>query len=158
MTQPSPIENDMSVAPLVEKLTQQRDRYEQLKQLASRQAALIEQGETEQLLGVLAQRQQLVDELGRLSTEIAPYRERWGELSAALSEADRQRVNGLIESVERLLEQIIEQDDRDRQQLQAARDQVGNEVKQTHHAGRAMNAYRAVPAAGPGARFTDRRG
>ncbi|MFA9478639.1 flagellar export chaperone FlgN [Phycisphaerales bacterium AB-hyl4] len=157
MTQPSPIA-DMSIAPLVEKLTQQRDHYAQLKQLADRQAALIAEGETEQLLGVLAQRQQLVDELGRLSEEIAPYRERWAQLSASLGDGDRQRVNALIESVEGLIEQIIEQDDRDRQQLQTAREQVGNQVKQVHHAGRAVNAYRAAPVAGPGARFTDRRG
>ncbi|MEX0655183.1 MAG: flagellar export chaperone FlgN [Phycisphaeraceae bacterium] len=157
MTQPSPIAVNSSIAPLVAKLTRQRDCYQQLKQLADRQATLIAEGETEQLLGVLAQRQQLVDELGRLSDDITPYRERWAQLSTSLGEDDRQRVNGLIEEVEALLEAIIAQDDRDRQQLQTAREQVGKQLKQTSHAGKAVSAYRTAPT-GASARFTDRKG
>ncbi len=80
-------------------------------------------------------------------------------MSSQLDESQRRQVNALLEEVERLLESIIQQDDRHRQQLQAAKQQVGQQLGQMSNAGRAANAYRqpAAPAA-PAARFTDRQG
>lgn len=144
---------------LIDRLTAQRELYQQLKTLSDQQNTLIETGETEQLLSVLSQRQVLVDQLGQLNSEIAPIRQRWPVLSESLSSRQRDHVNDLLEQVESLLQSIIEQDDRDRQNLQAAKQQVVSEVKQVNHAGRAVNAYRAAPQASPSAaRFTDRQG
>ena len=148
-----------SVAALLDRLTQQRDLYEQLKLLSAQQTKLIAEARTEQLLGVLSERQRLVDRIGTLSQEIAPYRQHWPQLSKQIDEQDRQRVNGLIEQVETLLQSIVEQDDQDRARLLEARQKVAGEMEQVRQGSRALNAYKSAPSAtGMAARFTDQRG
>ena len=126
---------------------------------------MIAQGETEDLLQVLAERQGYVEQLGALNRELAGYRERWPELSRTLPAARRDEINGLLEEVESLLEAIIAQDDRDRAQLAQARDEVAGQMRHTTQAGRAVNAYAQAAGGGPPssaqaspARFTDGRG
>ena len=155
MAEPNESKSGADAAALIEKLTQQRDLYVELMALGAEQAELIASGETERLLQVLARRQQHVARLGELNVELAAARQGVGELGPG----QRDQVNGLLAEVERLLEQIIAQDDRDRQQLASARDDVATQMRQATHAGKAVNAYAAGAAAGSaGARFTDGRG
>lgn len=143
---------------LIERLTRQRDLYQQLKALSDQQGQLIADGQAEPLLAVLSQRQTLVDELTRLNAEVAPLRQRWTELARHIREDQRPRVNALLEEVETLLAAIIEQDDAHRQQLQGAKQRIAEQLERTNTAGRAMHAYRPAAAAGAPARFTDRSG
>lgn len=144
-------------AGLIRLLTQQRDLYVQLKSLSDQQAALIAGGETERLLGLLAQRQRMVDALTRLNRDLAGYRKQMPDLQADLPLADRERVRALMDEVDELLHAIIEQDDRDRRQLQAAQKQVGAQLSHAARGGAAMQAYRAAPRS-VDPRFTDRQG
>lgn len=144
-------------AGLVRLLTQQRDLYLQLKTLSDQQASLIVGGETEQLLSVLAHRQRLVDALTRLNRDLAGYRQQMPDLQNDLPPADRDRVRALMDEVDGLLHAIIEQDDRDRQQLQAAQQKVGVQIHQAARGGAAMQAYRSAPVR-TDPRFTDRHG
>lgn len=158
MTEPTVRPSCEDVGRLIERLTQQRDLYHQLKVLSDQQGQCIADGEGEQLLAVLSQRQGLVDQIAQLNEQLAPFKQHWPELSEQLDASQREQVNSLLEEVESLLEAIIHQDDRHRQQLQTAKQQIGRQIEQTHTAGRALNAYKpAGPAAGP-ARFTDRKG
>ena len=157
-------ENDVTVgdaAPLVALLERQRDKYQKLQTLSRTQTQLVQEGQTEPLLRVLAQRQQLVDELAHLHRELEPYRSAWEQVYGRLSETDRGVVSNLIKAVEQLLAEIIEQDQRDQQQLQQSKGQVGESLSQTAHAGHAMAAYNAHHAAGgrvSGLPITDRKG
>ncbi|MEX0885455.1 MAG: hypothetical protein WD009_03355 [Phycisphaeraceae bacterium] len=135
----------------------QRDLYRQLQSLGGRQAELIEQGHTEQLLEVLAQRQRYVQRLAAVNAELAVDRERWPELATTLPADERQRINNLLEEVEALLAAIIAQDDRDRAQLALARDEVAGQMRQAAHAGRAVSAYSQATGS-VAARFTDGKG
>lgn len=148
----------MNTRRLVELLSRQRDLYRQLKSLSDQQAGLIERGETEQLLSVLGQRQQIVDELSRLTGELGPYRENWRQLSERLATPDREQVHELIDEVETTLNAIVSQDDRDRQQLAGSREAVGQQVQKVQHAGSAVNAYRAGPQGSGPSRFADQEG
>ncbi len=156
MAEPTQARTGPDGGALIDKLTQQRDLYVQLKALGAEQAQLIAGGETEKLLHVLAQRQQIVAQLGELNAELSAWRQRFGDPAGRLPAEQRDRVNVLLAEVEALLEQIIAQDDRDRQQLAQARDDVGAEMRQVTHAGRAVNAY--AQSAASAARFTDGRG
>ncbi|MFW6059651.1 MAG: flagellar export chaperone FlgN [Phycisphaeraceae bacterium] len=158
MTEPTVRPSRADVGRLIERLSQQRDLYQQLKALSDQQGQLIADGQGEQLLAVLAQRQGLVDQLAQLNEQLAPFKEHWPTLSDQLDAAQRQQVNGLLEEVETLLESIIQQDDRHREQLQAAKQQIGRQLEQTHTAGRALNAYKPAGAGNAPARFTDRQG
>ena len=141
---------------LIELLTQQRDLYSQLKRLSGQQLRLIDAGDTEQLLGVLSQRQSLVDGLARINGELAPYREGWNAVSQGLPAGERDQVRGLLDAVEGMLGEIVELDEQARGRLQVAQRKVGDELSRTARAGVAMHSYRQ--AYRPDARFADQRG
>ncbi len=71
---PSAAPSVADVGHLVDRLTQQRDLYQQLKTLSDQQGQLIADGQAEQLLAVLSQRQGLVDQLTQLNEKIVPFK------------------------------------------------------------------------------------
>ena len=142
---------------LVTLLQQQIDRYKKLHDLSGQQARLVKDGHPEQLLGVLAQRQQLVDELTQINSDLKPYRSRWDQLFNTLNEQDKERVRRLVGEVDFLLSGIIEQDNRDREQLEEAKNLIAGELGQTAQASAAVSAYKVQSAAGKN-HFTDRQG
>lgn len=148
----SPLSFAKPAPSLVALLTQQRDLYRQLKLLSDEQATLITDGHTDRLLTLLAQRQRLVDTLTSLNRDLVVARQGLG----ASDQGARDRVRLLMDEVDVLLQQIIEQDDRDRQSLQSAQQQVANQLKGVRQGGAALSAYR--PSIQPGPRFTDRQG
>jgi len=141
-------------------LTQQRDLYRELGGLSSRQQELIDAGRTEELLGVLTQRQTLIDRLTACNKEVAPLRSRLGDIAAAAPAATRDTIRDRVDEVQGLLEEIIGRDEADRAKLEASRKRVGDEMKRVNAAPAAVNAYRAQAGAAPrpAARFTDARG
>lgn len=142
---------------VVSLLEQQREAYKQLRGLSVEQGKMVVSGSSEELLAVLAQRQGLIDALAQLNTEISPYREQWSVFWQGLDEAQRERVGGLVSQVEDLLSAIIEQDDRDRNQLQQAQQAVRTEMDRVTQSSAAINAYKVSPGSVK-ARFTDKNG
>ena len=141
-------------------LTRQRDLYQQLKSLSDQQGGLIAAGEAEQLLTLLGQRQQLVEELGVLSVEISPHRAAIASLAGDAAGPYAATLRSLVDEVRGLLGSIIEQDDAGQKELEAARDEVGGQLRRAAGAPAALGAYRggAALAAAPAPRFTDQRG
>ncbi|MEE9404156.1 MAG: flagellar export chaperone FlgN [Algisphaera sp.] len=144
---------------LVGLLTRQRDLYQELSGLSARQQELIDTGRTEALLGVLTQRQALIDQLTTCNQEVAPLRSRLSDIAAGASESVRVMIRERVDQVQSLLQKIIERDEADRVRLEASRSRVGDEMKRVNAAPAAVNAYRAsASAASVGGRFTDARG
>ena len=151
---------------LVDLLTQQRDLYIQLGQLSGQQRQIIDAGQTEELLAVLAERQGIVANLTRLNQQIAPLRERLSAISDAAPEATRRALRQLVDQVQQMLQAIIEDDEADRRTLEESKARVGRELTKVKTAPAAINsyksnAYRPAAAGLPlrGApRFTDARG
>ena len=141
-------------------LTRQRDLYRELGGLSARQQQLIETSQTEQLLGLLTQRQSLIDQLTTCNQEVAPLRSRMGDIAAAAPDGLRDTIRDRVDEVQGLLEEIIERDEADRAKLEASRARVGNEIKRVNAAPAAVNAYRAQAGGAPPAapRFTDAQG
>ncbi len=146
-----------SVGPLVTLLERQQSLYERLRSLSDQQGQMVASGSTEALLGLLAQRQQLIDELGRINTDLQPYRSQWPQFKEQLAEPDRRRISALVEQAEQMLSGIIEQDNRDRQQLEQSKVQLGGEMGRVSQGGAMMRAYKT--SSGQGANhLTDQQG
>ncbi|XAL99020.1 flagellar export chaperone FlgN [Phycisphaeraceae bacterium D3-23] len=145
---------------LMQLLSRQRDLYQNLKALSDDQGRLIAEGETEQLLSLLARRQGLVEQLGECSLEISPHRAAIASLASDSDAAVSRQVRTLVDDVRELLESIIQQDDAGRREMEAARDEIGSQLRETAAAPRVLGAYGNAGSPRPqsAARFTDQRG
>lgn len=138
-------------------LQKQRDLYRELKSHSERQDALIASGDTDQLLALLAQRQRLIDGLGQVSSSLAPYRSRIAAIADEASGDLGDQMRAMVEEVRELLESIIETDEKGKTDLEAARDQVGSQIRQAAGAVAAAGAYgKSSSASAP--KFTQQRG
>ncbi|MBB6430730.1 flagellar protein FlgN [Algisphaera agarilytica] len=158
------VQSDGQADQLIEMLTQQRDLYKSLEALSGKQQEIIAQGQAEQLLGVLSERQVIVDRLTQINQDLSPLRGRMSEIAEASTEAKRQLLRSLVDEVQAMLESIIQRDEQDRQSLEASKAQVGQELAKVKTAPAAINAYKAnaygggAAGASPTARFTDSSG
>jgi predicted nuclease with TOPRIM domain len=140
---------------LTELLIQQRDVYQKLGQFAASQAAAVQDDQSETLLRILSQRQQLITELTEINDRLEPFRSRWDELREQLSATERLRVADLVEEVQGLLGQILQRDEQDSDELRRRSDQVRNEAASTSM-GRNLNAaYAARSYAAAQPRYID---
>jgi|GEM_PF-771245 len=145
-------------------LEQQRDLYARVQDAGQRQAALIERGDTQGLLVVLQERQQLIDGLGELNQQLIPHREAWSQGVEQQPTQRRAMVKSLLDEIQTLLNGILEQDEQDKANLQDRMSQVSGQLKQIGQGAQAARAYgrgggkdgNGLPS--PMARFTDRRG
>jgi len=143
----------------IELLTRQRDLYRRLHDLAQNQRATLDEQGAEAMLAVLSQRQVFVDALGRLNTELEPYRANWQHFSAGLDDNARQQVRALVDDVDRLLAAVLEFDEQAKHALASAQQNVGHELARATRAGNARAAYGQAPVARPAdPRFADRQG
>lgn len=146
------------VSAMLALLSGQRDLYRQLKSLSEQQAACIRDGSTERLLTLLSQRQSVIDDLSRSNAELGPYRDRWPNLADAAEPAQRQQIRELLSEIERLLREVIEQDDRDRAELKGVQQQIGAQLMRVGKAGRAIKAYGPTKTNNKPPVFTDHQG
>ena len=158
MTEPVSSTDPLNVSRLAELLEQQVRLFEDLAALTVRQAALVTDGEAEALLGLLAQRQELIDRLELGNGELEPYRSRWAQLWPDMDESDKQRVGPLVQQAQKLLEQIMESDDRDRKLLEAAKPQVAAELERLSHTRAARRGYQGAGSPADSNRFTNQQG
>jgi len=153
-TNPSPPDEAKEVFALLQK---QRDLYRELKSQSEQQDALIASGSTDQLLSLLAQRQHLIDGLGQVSSSLAPYRSRIAAIADQASGDLGEQMRAMVEEVRVLLESIIAADEKGKADLEAARDNVGGQIRQAAGAAAAAGAY-GKPAPGSVSKFTEQRG
>jgi chaperonin cofactor prefoldin len=158
MTLQTQVNPTQQVRQLLDRLIEQRDLYRQLKSLSEVQAQSVREGSAEQLLGVLSERQAVIDALSRSNAELAPYRERWEALSGSADPGMRQGVREVLADIEKMLNEIVEQDDRDRAELKGVQARIGMQLNQVGQAGRAIRAYGSPNTAPKAPTFTDRQG
>ncbi|MEM1109896.1 MAG: flagellar export chaperone FlgN [Planctomycetota bacterium] len=162
----APVQSGSEADQLIDLLTQQRDLYRSLDLLSGKQQQIVADGQAEQLLGVLSERQVVVDQLTATNRELAPLRSRMSEIADTAAADKRQSLRSLVDEVQSMLESIIQRDEEDRQTLEASKAKVGQELAKVKTAPAAINAYKAnaggygKPAAyqNASAKFTDARG
>ena len=136
----------------------QRDLYRQLKNLSEQQGQFIREGSTEQLLSILSERQSVIETLSRANADLAPYRDRWGDLTASAAPDQRQQIRDALDEIERVLGEVVEQDERDRTELKGVQQQIGSQLNQVGKAGRAIGAYGPSTTNTKPPAFTDSQG
>jgi hypothetical protein len=141
---------------LIDLLGEQHGIVDQLSELARRQASLIMEGRTDHLLGLLADRQQLIDRFTASQGLLAELTEGLEQRLQSVNSIQRDQIKSLIGAIGERLGEIMKRDEQDEATLRAGRDTVKQELASLSSGKQARNAY----LAGPGAQtmFADRRG
>lgn len=151
------------IADAIVRLEAQAVASERLADLARGQGDLIERGETDAILGVLHQRQSLIDEMLGVVADIGPLADAVQRSPQDASDAQRATVRRLVDSIGQRLAQVIEIDARDRSRLERRLSEIDRERAVNGTARTAHNAYGrarepANRATGLRNRFTDQQG
>lgn len=136
-------------------LADQREVCLQLEQLSGRQGEQIRSGDTEALMQVLGERQELINRLGELNTEIEPYRREWAGFMGRLAAPERARMEAATLELRELVDRIWARDEEDRLALETQRSAVSSELTNLSRGRVALSAYGVRPE-GAGPMYQDR--
>jgi len=142
-------------------LGRQVELCQELARLSERQRDFIDGSDPDALLGVLSERQGVIDRLRSASEEAAPLRERWSNGTAAGVEREGgaallARVRSRINELTNLMREIASRDAEDRLRLDKARDALAGRLAGVARSRGAIAAYGGPRGAAP--RFQDREG
>jgi len=126
---------------LVRLLRHQRQYYQELKRLAEQQRALIQAEQPEELLGLLAKRQQVVDAMGKVHQQLAAHQQIWNASKEKLDAKRRQEIQELLAELETMLNDLLEHDQQDCQDLSDRKQQIGNQLTSAVKGRAANQAY-----------------
>jgi len=137
---------------LLKLLRQYRQYYLELKRLADQQRALIQAEQSEELLKLLAKRQKIVEAIGRVHQQMAPYQQGWDELKDQLDEPCRTELQNLLTEVESMLTGLLDHDRRDCQDLSARKQKIAGQLTGATKGRAATRAYGGEVGSGEGSR------
>ena len=129
--------------PAISALREQVDCYRRLAKLADLQHVHVQQSQTEQLLEVLAGRQEVLDQLTLFEQSVAPQRRRWAEFLGELTPDARGMAEALLAETRGLLEQITTADRNDALVLQQQKLNLGRQINQAASARQVNRSYAA---------------
>ena len=141
---------------LTDLLERQRSMVDRLAELARRQSALVESGDTEALLSLLAQRQGIIDQFVATQDDLAPLTRGLQERLSAVAEDDRRRVGAIMDQINDALADVMRCDEQDQQAMQDQRDQIRDGLAGVGTSRQARRAYLGAKAVNN--RFADRQG
>lgn len=141
----APVGGGATTPIVVRALTAQKSLYEQILTLARQQSTYVATGESESLMSVLSARSRLIEQVVPLDRELQPYKGRWQEVLDALPTADRKIVGGLLQEVQKLLSDILAQDERDKESLVRQKSDIGVEINRTVSGTAVARAYGKAP-------------
>ena len=130
--------------------------YGELDAMCDRQRGLIEAGDTDRLVGLLAERSRVVEAIAEAVERFAPFGLVWDEVESALGETERRGVRRRLDAVASLARSVAERDTRDSETITAKRNELADRLAGLDKSKAAVSAY-----AGPrpsGARYQDREG
>ncbi|MEC9373903.1 MAG: hypothetical protein VYC34_08665 [Planctomycetota bacterium] len=154
---PDPHADPARWAPRLERLIERQESLiARLDELGSQQRSLIEQGDAEPLLTLLARRQSLTEQITRCAEEFEPFRLEWDVFMSKLSDEQREVVCDRVISLGERIRQVAMRDDEDRQALERQRASVGDQLAGLSRGRGAVAAYSRESGGGP--RFQDRNG
>jgi len=122
-------------------LRRQAGLYEQLEALSRQQQAQVAAEDTQPLLRTLAQRQRLTQELQTLAGGLAPMRQNWDRLRAALPECERETADALVREAKARLGRLLAADEEDARRLRIRKQHTGDALRAVHASRQAVAAY-----------------
>ncbi len=141
---------------LIDLLLCQEKVVGKLHDLAKYQGQLIESKSTDPLLGLLSQRQKLIDEFTLMQGELTRLTEGREEQLRDLDSQTRERIQSLIDEIGDTLNRVMAKDDEDRRTLEGVKGQVQEELASTGAVQKARSAYRGSSVAE--SQFADQQG
>lgn len=146
------------IAALVDSLEQQRTLYDQLDRLSQQQADLLEPDYADTLLRLLADRDEVIQQLVALNAESKPLVRRWNDTSEPATDAQRSTIRASLEDINAAMARITERDAACFTTLQTNRDKIAKELSGTSNARSAVSAYAKTGNNAPRPRFQDQEG
>lgn len=128
---------------LLNALKQQTECYERLVKLAAQQHVHVQNAQTEQLLEVLSQRQEILNKVSELEQQLAPARQNWSQYLSSLGPAEAALGEQLLARSRQLLEQITAADREDALMLQQRKLNLGKQIGHVRAAGQVNRTYAA---------------
>jgi flagellar biosynthesis/type III secretory pathway chaperone len=120
----------------------------QLRKLGVQQNELIDAGELGQLLGLLAEKQRLLDSLQKIERQLDPFRAQSPGDRDWNSEEDRRRGAELAAACEKLLAEVAEAERQSATKLMLRRNEAATQLQAVHFAVQARAAYVATERPG----------
>ena len=133
----------MNGDPIIEALEGQLGCYRRLAKLAQLQHDHVRQSRTEQLLEVLAGRQDVLGQVAALEQKIGPAKKEWSRYLDSLERSERARAESLMAETLVLLEQITSADKDDALILQQRKLNLGKEINKAAGARQFNRSYAA---------------
>lgn len=141
---------------LVDLLAQQCELCRRLSGLAERQRGLITGDQAENLLGVLGERQHILEALSGIAERLRPFQRNWKGVRGGMPAALGDRVDILVEEVQRRLQAVLSSDEADARLLAARKSVAAQEMKTLRTARQAGTAYADAEARPAQVDWTDR--
>lgn len=141
---------------MFEALERQHALVTELSMLAERQAVLVEEARTEDLLGLLGERQRVVDGFTGAQDDVTRLSEATDADPESLDPEQRTRLRTLIDGIGERLAAVMRQDATDQDRLAARRDETKAAIAGIGTARAAQRAY--IGRGTPAPRFSDRKG
>ncbi len=130
-------------------LERQAALYDQLAAFGPRQDELIANGEGDDLLRLMGERQAVVDALVEVHQGLEDVRQDWDGFIGGLTENDRVELGERLDRVKALASRVHEQDSQTRQHLDGARDRVRTTMQGVGRGKGAVRAYGGTTARVP---------
>jgi hypothetical protein len=138
----------MSTVILANLMSRKRQVLQLLSDLARAQLTVIEAGDTSRLLRVLSAKQPLAEELQRVDSELAPFREEDPEARVWTSLDARKQCQADALACEQLLTNVLRLEQTSEAALVAQRDETSRQLEvldAAQHAHQAYGGYEAAP-------------
>jgi len=135
----------MNTSLLADLVRRKRTCIEQLRDLAEKQMALIEQDQITALLDLLAHKQRVLVRLQQVEVAMRPFHARTPEADEWASAAERRQCADDLEACKRLLAELVAREKESEGALTRRRDAAQAALQGTHLAIQARNAYNTRP-------------
>lgn len=143
---------------LLRLLEKQEAVVRELACMAPEQASCIDSGDVDRLLGILARRQQLVEQLLPTQTALGTMTRDLEQRLAGVDAARRRRVDELMDGVDRYMQVVLAGDETDRARLEEQRDAARSGLRELDAGRRARHGYQSSAPADATNRYADARG
>ncbi len=118
----------------------------QLQALARRQQGAIGENDISSLLSILTGKQQLVNQLQELDSQLAPYQNESPTVRRWSSPAQRERCQAQAARCEAVLREILAAELQAEQAITTQRDATAQQLEAVNQSHRAQRTYAALPA------------
>jgi hypothetical protein len=145
----------------LEDLQSQLALYKDMIGVNTRQSELLDhpaESDPDDLFNLVAQKQQLMSQLGDLESRLRPHKDQWNRIKLDLPDSVRTFADGLLEELASTIGVLIEMEDAAHKRLEEVMGATKEGINSIRKKAQVNRAYAAYGARSPGAKFVDHKG